>query len=446
MSNKTILRYKPHQYQKLIHEDTHRYKIICAGRRFGKSLCICADFVNRCLSPQYNYNNLTQLAWIAPTHQMAQRGIDALKLITQDAPNIVSITKSFPTTATFINGVMIKFLSADNPDMLRGYGFSHVVVDEGDYIPDYMWFDVLQPALSDHQGSMIAISTPRNKGTWFHQLYSRGLQGDDLESKIKSFHFPSALNPYLPAEEVEEARLTLPERIFQREYLAEYTDTGGEVFQGIDKCIKSKPFCTCKARDILGIDLAKHLDFTVIVKMCCACHRIKEIRRFNTISWDEQRKLIKNVYISSVSPVIYLDATGIGDVIYDDLASDGLNVVPIKISNTKKQHLISNLRLRIMEGDISWDEDLENAKILKHELECFAIEQTRTGQITYNAPNGLHDDCVLALSFCVEGLTNYITPKTSDNDEDYVKSEEDMWHTTQEGNYDFGDNATFFGG
>src|SRR3990167_7059866 len=30
--------YLPHKYQRLIHADPHRYRVVVAGRRFGKSL------------------------------------------------------------------------------------------------------------------------------------------------------------------------------------------------------------------------------------------------------------------------------------------------------------------------------------------------------------------------------------------------------------------------
>jgi hypothetical protein len=201
-NKKYILRYKPHPAQKLIHEDTHRFKIICMGRRSGKTLSISSDLINRCLSKTYNYNQYNDLAWIAPTFAMTQRGVDAIRNITRDAPQIVKITNTFPTTATFINGVKVKFLSADNPDALRGYGFTHIVIDEADFIADYLWTDVLRPSLADKKGSMIAISTPKKKGSWFHNLYLRGLKEDE---NVKSFHNPSSCNPYLDPKEIVEA-------------------------------------------------------------------------------------------------------------------------------------------------------------------------------------------------------------------------------------------------
>lgn len=441
-----ILSYRPHEKQKIIHADTHRFKIVCAGRRSGKSLCVMGELLNRCLSPRYNYNKYSTIGWIAPTYQICNRGVDALKLITKHCPQLIKINSSPPLTANLINNIQIKFLSADNPDSLRGFGFNFLIIDEAAYIPDYLWYSVIRPALSDKMGNMIAISTPRAKGNWFHNLYLQGLNnGENKEfeegNSYKSFHFPTSANPYIKKTEIEEARRSLPVDIFRREYLAEFVDSGGEVFSNL-KNMYDELGCNCNAPEILGIDLAKHMDYTVIIKICSVCHRIKKIYRWNTINWDQQQDLIKNVYISSISPVIYIDATGVGDVVYDGLVSEGFNVIPIKFTNTKKQALINNLRLRIMECDIKINKNMENAELLKHELECYEIQTTKTGLTTYNAISGMHDDIVIALALAAEGIKNYITAST--NYEKEAKGEEELWEPVNYSNgYNFEDDKNW---
>jgi hypothetical protein len=431
-----VFSYQPYQKQLEIHQCNKRFKIICAGRRAGKTLSAAADMLNRCYSGMYDQYD--DLAWIAPTFQIAERGLDAMKVVCKKNPEAMKINNTAPKTVTLLNGVRIKFLSSDSPDRLRGYGFKHIVVDEADYVDDYVWSDILRPALSDKQGTMTAISTPRRKGTWFNRLYLRGNKENKL---VQSFSMPSSENPYFPVSEFEEARMSLPEDTFKREYLAIYTDNEGEVFQNIDKCIHDGE-CTCQAPEILGLDLAKHEDFTVITKICEKCQKIKEIHRWNNIDWTMQRQNIKNVYINSIAPIIYIDSTGIGDVIYDDLLSDGCKVKPFRFTNVSKQKLISNLRLLIMQGCIKWSSKLKYADMLQYELECYQIQETRTGMITYNAPSGIHDDLVISLALGAQGLKHYIKPMMPEHKE---KSLECVLWTEQTNGYDFGDSeATLF--
>jgi hypothetical protein len=218
------------------------------------------------------------------------------------------------------------------------------------------------------------------------------------------------------------------------------------VFQGIDKCIVDKP-CQCQAPVILGIDLAKHEDFTVITSLCTKCFTVKDIWRFNQINWGEQKNMIKNVYIDSIMPQVIIDATGAGDVVYDDLVSMGMTVRPFKFSNSSKQAVINNLKLNIMGGKIKWPSQLKEAQMLKYELECYEVQQTKTGMTTYNAPLGCHDDCVISLALAANGLKSFIHPNIAADET--VESFDTMsnigWSDNDNG-YDFGDNnSVFFG-
>jgi len=442
-SDKAVLRYKPHAAQKKVHESKARFKIICAGRQSGKSILCGADVISRCLSGKYNEHST--IAWVAPTLNTAKRGVDALKLITKECPDLITWYKSAPITATFPNGVKILFLSADNEDGLRGYSFDHVIIDEADFLADYLWDDVLRAALAANKASLMAISSPRARGTWFHKLYMQGIAGND--KSIESFNFPSSANPKLTKEELDKIKQSTPEMIFRREYLAEWTDSGGEVFQKIERCLYKdhSEDCKCNSNTILGLDLGKEVDFTVIVGLCAKCRHIKFIKRFNDIDWEIQKQMIKNVYISTDTPTVIMDSTGVGNAIYDGLTSIGVKITPFHFSNSSKQQLINNLRIHIMEGNIKWRADLENANILRHELECYEVQETRTGLITYNARQGvdIHDDTVIALALACNGLSSFISPIVCPKEEK-VANDFTMNFVEVDNSFDFCDNNQVF--
>ncbi len=118
--------YSPHPAQRKIHEArTARFRTVCTGRRFGKTLCLAAELLDRggCESGG-------EYGWVAPTYNVAERGIEAFRAI---AEGFVRIVGRMPTRVEFEGNagpVKVWFLSADNPDNIRGYGFQGLVVDE----------------------------------------------------------------------------------------------------------------------------------------------------------------------------------------------------------------------------------------------------------------------------------------------------------------------------
>ncbi len=98
-----------------------------------------------------------------------------------------------------------------------------------------------------------------------------------------------------------------------------------------------------------------------------------------------------------------LDATGIGDPIFDDLVNH-IRVTPYKFNNKSKQELIINLALAIEQQKISFPPHTE----LISELEVFGYDITPNGNVRYNAPEGFHDDIVIALALATWMLKHQI--------------------------------------
>ncbi len=167
------LNYVPHAAQREIHEARgFRFRTVCTGRRFGKTLCLAAELLDRggCeLAGDYG--------WIAPTYNVAERGIEAFKEI---AFGFIRIVGRMPTRIEFEGAagpVRVWFLSADNPDNIRGYGFQGLVVDEAAMIPADVWHYVLRPTIAQTLGWAVFVSTPKGRN-WFYDMHTRGRYGD----------------------------------------------------------------------------------------------------------------------------------------------------------------------------------------------------------------------------------------------------------------------------
>jgi hypothetical protein len=96
---------------------------------------------------------------------------------------------------------------------------------------------------------------------------------------------------------------------------------------------------------------------------------------------------------------VVIDSTGLGDPVVDSISNAGVRVSPYKISGTvAKQQLIDKLRVNIEKQRISFPQ----IPALKRELESYEYSISDSGTIKFSAPQGQHDDCVIAC-----GLANW---------------------------------------
>ncbi len=259
---------------------------------------------------------------MAPTYNVAERGIEAFREI---SGGLVSVVGRGPCKVEFQGPgadepTRVWFLSADNAEAIRGYGFQGLVIDEAASISQDVWHYILRPTISQTLGWAIFVSTPKGRN-WFYDLFTRGL--DPTETDYASFTFPSNASPYFPAHEWEEARRTLPEDVFRQEYMAEFLEDSAGVFRGIDACLYPQIDADGRRGEpqrsvVIGCDVAKHTDWTVLIAMEAESGRCFAMERFNQLDWPIQKERIVGFARRWRGRVI-LDATGAGDPIYDDL-------------------------------------------------------------------------------------------------------------------------------
>lgn len=224
---KTIeLEYAPYDYQKIIHSDEHRYKLIVGGRRVGKSKMALMELVRHCLeTPKAN------AWWVAPTISMAREiGWEEFKEFKEDlGPAIESVHETL-LRVKFKNGSSLSFKGADNERSLRGRGLTYLVIDEAAFIDPDIWTRALRPALSDRQGKAILISTPNGRN-WFYEQAAIA-SGDDMWLYD---HWPTWKNPLITEDELKQAAQTVSEMDFRQEYLAEFITKEGLVYDNFSE-------------------------------------------------------------------------------------------------------------------------------------------------------------------------------------------------------------------
>ncbi len=226
---------KLHKTQLEVANDTHRFRVICAGRRWGKSV------LSRLIVLKWAIEN-PGLYWVvSPTYKQAKQihWREFKKEIPQDwiakKPNEVELS------LTLKNGSVIELKGAENPDALRGVKLRGLCVDEIASIRnwDWLWQEVLRATLTDYTAPSIFISSPKG----FNHFYDLYQKGTDIESTYKSWRFTSYDNPFVPSEEIDQARKELTEATFAQEYLADFRSATGLAHPQFDRNIHIlKPF------------------------------------------------------------------------------------------------------------------------------------------------------------------------------------------------------------
>src|SRR5580692_2936254 len=217
-----MIRLKPPQWT--VFNCDSRFRILVAGRRFGKTYLALVELCRSAWAPG-------RLVWyVAPTYKQAKRIVwNPLKQMTR--PYWASRPNETDLRIELVSGGTICVKGADNYDSLRGDGLDFLVLDEYASIAPEAWTEVLRPALADRQGRALFIGTPQGFNH-FHELVERAATLPDW----KTFQFTTAEGGNVPAGELESAAQDLDERTFRQEFLASFETFGvGRAYYAFDR-------------------------------------------------------------------------------------------------------------------------------------------------------------------------------------------------------------------
>ena len=222
------LEFNLHPGQLEIFNSEKRFKICAAGRRFGKSYLSAVTLLIEALKEEneFGYKLGPEIVtyYVAPTFQ---QGKDIMwKLIKGLGEGVIKDTLENTGVVKLINGREIHIKGSDRPDTLRGVGLSYVVLDEYATMKPSVWEEIIRPTLSDVKGGALFIGTPAGKNH-FYNLFVSANNLDDWDT----FEYNTADNPFVPEDEIENARNTLSSEVFLQEYQASFRSGGGNVFK-----------------------------------------------------------------------------------------------------------------------------------------------------------------------------------------------------------------------
>ena len=207
-----IISLKPAQSRVFVCD--RRFRVLAAGRRFGKTYLACTELCRAAMGPG-------RVAWyVAPSYKQGKRiAWMALKKFTRQfwasPPNETDLR------IELITGATIALRGADNYESLRGEGLDFVVLDEFASMAPEAWTEVLRPALSDRLGGALFIGTPKGHNH-FYDLFQAAREQEGWAT----FQYTTEQGAIVPPEELQAARRDLDERTYQQEYQASFENLG----------------------------------------------------------------------------------------------------------------------------------------------------------------------------------------------------------------------------
>ena len=215
--------YTPRPGQKVIHDNLKRFNVLVCHRRFGKTVLVINEMINKGLM---NELHNPQYAYVAPTYKQAKMiAWEYLIDYTSKIPG-VKVNKSELSIEIYRqgkyddNGVELKrpdkikfmLLGSDNPDALRGIYLDGAILDEYAQCDPIIWGEIIRPALADRKGWAIFIGTPKGQNHFYKRLKKAESQETWYAAIIKASE-----SGVLPIEEVEDMKSDMDQEEIDQE-------------------------------------------------------------------------------------------------------------------------------------------------------------------------------------------------------------------------------------
>lgn len=295
------LRLELHPEQERIYRNRRRFNVVRCGRRFGKTVLAQAVLAEAAAHGK-------PVAYMAPTYKML---MDFWRDTKRTLAPMIEATNEQEKRIELKTGGVMDFWSLDNADALRGRKYAEVAIDEAAAVPDLeeAWNMVIRPTLMDYRGGATFYSTP--KGRNYFWVLEENAKRDETWS---AWHMPTDANPYIPADEIEAFRISMPSISFRQEILAEYVDTAGalmrrdyltyadripeglKVGMGVDLAISKRDGADYTAIVVMGFEESTgHRYVLDVIRERCTFHEMLRLITKTAEKWSPKKILIEDV-------------------------------------------------------------------------------------------------------------------------------------------------------
>lgn len=215
------------EHQLAVATSQARYRVLCAGRRAGKTRVFGVLALHRMFAVPRSRVLLVSAGRtsVVRTHKeiaAMARGPVAAKSIEDD--QVMTLTLS--------NGSVLESVT-QSVNAVRSADVDLLIIDEAGFVEQGVW-ESAEPTIGARPGSrvLIASSPWRGPGHFFHDLWRQGLEAPDHE--VESWHWPSTVSPFVDAAWLEGVKARNAPDYFAREYLAQWTGATGSFFDSAE--------------------------------------------------------------------------------------------------------------------------------------------------------------------------------------------------------------------
>ena len=337
------------------------------------------------------------VAWCSPSYRMLT---EVWRDVRRATAEVTTRTDSQQHRLELLGGGVIEMWSLDQPDVARGRRYAEVIVDEAAMVRhlEEAWNAVLRPTLVDFRGGAWFLSTPKGLN-FFKRLYDRG--ADPGYPDWAAWQMPTVSNPYIPPDEVDDSRRTLPERTFAQEFEAVFLENEGAVFRKVRDAATATPQHSRidGHRYAIGVDWGRAHDFSCFCVIDTTTHELVCLDRSNQVEYSVQVGRLRAVCERFRPDAVYAEQNAMGEPLVETLQRMSLPVYPFQTNNASKAAVIDALSLAFEREELRVLAD----EVLLGELLAFQAERLPSGLMRYSAPEGMHDDTVVALALAWHG-------------------------------------------
>jgi hypothetical protein len=336
--------------------------------------------------------------WVSPVYSQAKSVYDTF---TRSSKEIITAGNRMDMIISFVNGSTLKFLSSDSPDSIRGFRFSHLILDEMAFMKELTITQAILPTLNPQGKKCLMISTPKGRNhfyDWFNK-----------EDVVKQ-RFKLDQCPYVKQELIDQARKSLPIDLFKQEFEAQFVDAANDVFVGVDKVANIDAYDDVRNQEVfIGIDTGLSDDASVLV--CISpMGRVVYIESISNTEINTVATKFNSVLQQYRVVGGYVEINGIGRATYDLMKDRYKKVRPFTTTQDNKTEMVRKLIADIESLSIELPSE-ELCPTLHREFSSYSYKMSPTGKLSFGHRPGHKDDHIDALLMANYSRVKFIERK-----------------------------------
>jgi len=251
-----------------------RFKVITAGRRFGKSVLGLMFLLKGEMLQGSN-------RWyISPTYRQGKLTVwPILKSIIRNQPDWKINETELSCTRS---GATIAIKGSDASDSLRGAELTRCVLDEYAYQKSGVFEEVIYPMLTTTQGNALMIGTP--DGFSNNNFYDYFLKGQGEDPQWKSWQYKTIDGGFVDQKELDLAKSNLDERAYRQEFMASFETAANRAAWAFSRDEHIKTADESSSYWVIGLDFNVDYMSAVLANVYGdgTVHYVDEIRQRNS--------------------------------------------------------------------------------------------------------------------------------------------------------------------